>query len=277
MNNRKQYYLAIISIWAITLLPFMYYAYMQVQENMIVDQYLSSAKLVGLPISKETAVRVSNQVRKDFNINESSFGTLNLAERPFLREDVGFLLTHKEGVCGEGTRVIVNLLNRLGFDATRITLYNKQLQSAHTLVSVLIDENEFFVDSINSSAEVNKLLVNTDISTNDFNFLHYTDNLSKRREFVKSSHIDKPEEYVKFFNNYWLYSYEATPYSKLLIKVGFDMKVLNFDRPNHWLSLIAEKPNSVMLLVTFMASIVAMYLLLKFRIISTIFRRRKPA
>jgi hypothetical protein len=250
---------------------------MQVQENTIVDEYLSSAKLVGLTISKETAVHVSNKVRKDFNTNESSFGTLNLEERPFLREDVGFLLTHKEGVCGEGARVIVNLLNRLGFDATRITLYNKQLQSAHTLVSVLIDENEFFIDSINSSAEVNKLLVNTDISPNDFNFLHYTDKLSKRREFVKSNHIDQPKEYVNFFNNYWLYSYEATPYSKLLTKAGFDVKVLNFDRPNHWLSLIAEKPNSVMLFVTFMVSIVTMYLLLQFRIISTIFRRNKTS
>ncbi|MCK5697044.1 MAG: hypothetical protein KAI02_02720 [Gammaproteobacteria bacterium] len=275
MSNKKKYYAVLVLIWIATLIPFIFYSYIQIQENMIIDQYLSSNKLDGLPITKETAVQVSNQVRKDFNINESSFVNLNLADRPFLREDVGFLLIHKEGVCGEGTRVIINLLNRLGFDATRITLYNKKLQSAHTLVSVLIDKNEFFVDSINSLDEVNKLLVKTNISSNDFNFLHYTDNLSKRREFVESNTLDKSKEFINFFKEYWLYSYEATPYSKLLTKIGFNVKVFNFNRPNQWLSLIAEKPNLVMLFISLMTSIIIMYLLSKFRIIAIISKINK--
>ncbi len=256
----------LIVVWAIAFLPSMYYAYMQVQENKIVDQYLSSNNLIGLPINKETAVRVSNQVRNDFNIKESSFVALNFAERSFLREDVGFLLTHKEGLCGEGARVVVNLLNKLGFDATRVTLFNKKLQSSHTLVSVLLNGREFFIDSINSSEVVNNLLNKSSISSIDFDLLHYTDDISKRRKFVKSSQKSKSEQYVNFFNYYWLYSYEATPYSKLLTKIGFDVRVFNFQRPNHWISVMAEKPNLVMLLVTFLAAVFAMYLLYKLRV-----------
>ena len=272
MRDPKKYYLVLSLTCAIALLPSMYYAYRQVEENRIVDRYLSSNNLVGYPVSKETAVRVSNQVRTDFNIKETSFVALNLAERPFLREDVGFLLTHKEGVCGEGARVVANLLNRLGFDATRITLFNRNLQASHTLVSVLIDEHEFLVDSINSSEAANKLLINSDISSNDFNLLHYSNDISTRRKFVNVNRSNQAKEYVEFFDHYWLYSYEATPYSKLLTKIGIDVRVFNFDRPSRWLSIMAEKPNSVRFFVSFVTAICAMYLLHKSRIIKTILR-----
>ena len=272
MRDPKKYYLVLSLTCAIALLPSMYYAYRQVEENRIVDRYLSSNNLVGYPVSKETAVRVSNQVRTDFNIKETSFVALNLAERPFLREDVGFLLTHKEGVCGEGARVVANLLNRLGFDATRITLFNRNLQASHTLVSVLIDEHEFLVDSINSSEAANKLLINSDISSNDFNLLHYSNDISTRRKFVNVNRSNQAKENVEFFDHYWLYSYEATPYSKLLTKIGIDVRVFNFDRPSRWLSIMAEKPNSVRFFVSFVTAICAMYLLHKSRIIKAILR-----
>ena len=273
VSKQKQYRAVLTLIWVLALLPSMYYAYMQIQEDKIVDHYLSQNKLFGLRIGKETAVRVSDQVREDFNVNESSFAALNMAERPFLREDVGFLLTHKEGVCGEGTRVIVNLLSRLGFNASRITLYNRELQSSHTLVSVVIDEQEFFLDSINSPAEVNELLRNNNISSNDFNLMHYSDNISTRREFVRTGQSGiGPEGLIKFFDRYWLYSYEATPYSKLLTKIGFDVRVFNFKRPNQWISILSEKPNKIMFLVTLIVwvSALTMYLLHKIRIIRKI-------
>jgi len=70
----------------------------------------------------------------------------------------------------------------------------------------------FFVDSITTSHEVNKFLINSNISSNDFILLHYSGNIDKRsefdrrREFVLSNQTNKSEEYVKFFNHYWLYS-----------------------------------------------------------------------
>ena len=59
-------------------------------------------------------------------------------ERPFLRRGTEWLLRAREGWCGEGTRVMVNLLGRLGFDATRVTLYDAQLRAVHTLVSIRV-------------------------------------------------------------------------------------------------------------------------------------------
>ncbi len=272
MSNRKQYLLVLIATWAITLMPSMYFAYRQVQENKIVDQYLSSNNLNGKSITKETAVRVSDLVRKDFNINKNTFAALNMKKRPFLREDVGFLLTYKEGLCGEGARVIVNLLNRLGFDATRITLFNRKLLSSHTLASIVINEHEFLVDSINSSVEFNELVKNTDISTTDYNIMHYSDNYTERQKFKNKATDKKPEGYAKFFDYYWLYSYETIPYSKLLTRLGLDVRVFNLKRPHSLLSNIAEKPNIVMFIISFIVSVLTIYLLHKLKIIRNIFR-----
>ena len=101
--------------------------------------------------------------------------------------------------------MIVNLLNRLGFDATRITLYDKKLEASHTLVSVVNEGKEFFVDSINSSEDVNRLLIKYNISSKYFDLIHYSDNFIKRREFIKMDrHENKLEFHKFFFDNYWL-------------------------------------------------------------------------
>ena len=177
---RRSYAIALTLLWIITFLLALYYGYRQLKESETVDNYLISTGLAGLPISKETAVRVSDQVRRDFNVNAPSFVALKMDARPFLREDTGFLLTHKEGECGEGARVIVNLLNRLGFDATRFSLYDRRLFPAHTLVSVVIGEKEFLVDSINSSPEPNRLLKTYDVSPIHFSILDYRGNIKTR-------------------------------------------------------------------------------------------------
>lgn len=246
MITRKA--ISITIIWFITMIPCMYYIVSQVRENMIIDKYLEFHDLTNLSISKESAVRISDDIRSNFNIKQSTFTALNLNNRPFLREDAGHLLTIREGLCGEGTRVIVNLLQRLGYDATRVTLYNKHLQSAHTLVSVKIGEKEFFVDSINSLKAVNQSLRDNDVSAMNFNVLHYTDNLSKRRLF-------KSTESNNDFFDYWLYSYEALPYTKLITRMGLDVRIFNFQRPRLIFSSLAEKPNLIMALVSFLLSL----------------------
>jgi hypothetical protein len=139
-------------------------------------------------------------------------------------------------------------------------------------VSVLINNKELLIDSINSSEEVNEFLKNKNISSSDFNLMHYSEDITKRRIYSNATQGDKPEKYTNFFNNYWLYSYEATPYSKLLSKLGFDARVFNFRRPSSWLSIMAEKPNMVMLLFSFFISIFITYLLHKMGVIRLIFR-----
>jgi hypothetical protein len=234
MRYRKRYATALlITAWVLAFTPPLYYAYRQILENRIVNDYLRSRNLDGLPLTKENAVRVSDQVRREFNTNVNSFMVLKMGKRPFLREDSGFLLTHKEGVCGEGARVIINLLSRLGFDATRVTLYDRNLNPAHALVSVLIDDREFLVDSINSSAEWNRALKQQDLSPVHFQILRYSGNIIEGSAASKAARLAAvPKSFSRFMDHFWLYSYEAVPYSKVLSAAGLEVRAFNLSRPH---------------------------------------------
>lgn len=258
MLVRLPYIYLAAALWLLALLPAGYYFHRQADEDRIVRNYLAQNGLAGLPLSRESAVRISQQVRKDFEIDERRFKALNVANRPFLREDTAFLLSHKEGLCGEGARVLVNLLLREGYDATRITLYDRILSSAHTLVSVKLGQREFLLDSINSPEAINGFLNSRDISAEDFHLLHYSDDLGVRTAFAKQP-VKRPDH--PFFNYFWLFSYEAIPYTKLLTKARRDVRVFNFDRPPRMVSALAEKPNLVCAIGALVAAVLVMTLL----------------
>lgn len=249
-------------LWLLTMIPALFFAVKQLHETRVIDQYLAENDLLGLPLEKSSAIAVSDVVRRDFNTDKKTFVALKMGNRPFLREDTTFLLKYREGVCGEGTRVIVNLLRRLGFDATRVTLYNKELVPAHTLVSVVVDGQEFFVDSINSPADTTRVLKEHDISSDQFSLLHYSDDIAVRKQFAKLDHAQgKPAAYQRFLDYFWLYSYEATPYAKLLTRLGLDVRVFNFQRPVSILSSVAEKPNALLAAVSVLLSLITVLLL----------------
>ncbi len=226
-------------------LPTTYYLSLQWQEEQAMEQYLESLGLGDAPVTRETALRVSQAVRSDFEVNEAQFQGIDLADQPFLRESTADLLQHREGLCGEGTRVIVSLLLDLGFDATRVVLFNDRLESAHALVSVQLDGRDFLLDSINSRPEVTAMLEAHDVSVRKFDVLHYTDDLQERRRMAAAAKYPRPEGMDRFFERYWLYSFEAVPYAKLLTTAGIDVRVFSFQRPYRWISALAEKPNLV--------------------------------
>lgn len=232
--------LLVLGVLALWIVPPLFFLAQQWREERLISAYLAENGLLDLPFSKASAVAVSSAVRRDFQNDESQFAFIDMNDRPFLRETAGDLLLHREGLCDAGTRVIVNLLTRLGYDATRLTLYNKNLESTHTLVSVVLGDREFLVDSIGSPPGVTELTVEKDIRTDMFNVLHYSDNSAERRQFRLSEVSDEEQ---LFFSEYWLYSYEALPFTKLLTKLGVDARIFNFDRPLRFLSVLAEKPN----------------------------------
>ena len=275
MFQRLRYVSLIFGIWVITLLPSFYYLYQQANEENIIEAYLVDNKLTEMSLSKESAIKVADQVRSDFNTERSTFKALDLNNRPFLREDTKLLLTYREGVCGEGTRVLVNLLQKIGYDATRITLYNKVLSPSHTLVSIKLDNMEFLLDSINSSERINSFLRNNNISTADFDLLHYNSSIRVRDTFtLRQRNKEPPTDPLqrKFFTQFWLYSYEATPYAKLLTGIGLDIRVFNFDRPSKTISILAEKPNMLMAIVSFLASLIVMIILFASRFLKKSYR-----
>ena len=264
MTNKRKFFVWLGAIFAITLSLPCYYLVRQINENRIVDQYLTENNLKDLPVSKETAIAVARQVRADFNVKQETFVALKMDNRPFLREDVGFLLTCKEGLCGEGARVVVRLLNAKGFDATRVTLYDRYMQFAHTLVSVDINRSRFWLDTINSKDSLTNLLERMNISQGNFQYLDYSENISERLDKIdQHRNVDETEEFKKHLGKYFLYSFESIPYTKLLAKIGIKKRVFNLDRPPRYISDIAEKPNMIMFVLTLACAFIFTLLCIK--------------
>jgi len=234
--------------------------YMQVHEDQVVDRYLRERGLVGLPVSEATALRVSHVVRADFEVDSSKWKSYKLAERPFFRRGTEWLLGAREGWCGEGTRVLVNLLGRMGFDATRVTLYDSHLQAMHTLVSIRVGGKERLVDSINTPPELNAFLDRVALSTENFRVLHYTDDIVARHaqaaEMSVRDTVEADPYRDEFFRQYCSYSYEAFPVTKLLTHAGIDWRVLNLSRPPRWVSSLAEKPRAIKAVVSLALALV---------------------
>lgn len=232
----------------LTFLPVLYPVVKQVRETAAVRAYLSSEGLLGAPVTWETAIAVSQALRADFEVREERWTRLDLSDRPFLRHDTKWLLDAREGLCGEGTRVLVNLLDELGFDATRISLFDRFLRSEHTLASVVIDGRERFIDSINSTPPVNAFLNANPISTADFPLTHYSEDLVERMalgDAVSNSGHPREADYPRFFEKFRLYSYEAIPASKLAARLAIDWRIFNLSRPGRLVSRLAEKPHAI--------------------------------
>ena len=230
-------------------MPSGYYAVKQMQENAVLSEYLDQTNLPENNSAWENAKILSEKLRSEFEVDESKFHTLKMSDRPFLRESSTTLLDIKEGQCGEGTRVLVNLLNKAGYDATRISLYDNKLNSSHTLVSLRVNDEEYLIDSINTQEVMNTFLNTNQINSKSFSVVKYDDDVTVRNaslnELYKkdalASNIDDTVE-ARFYKRFKYYSYEAVPYTKLFSVVGMDVRIMNFERPSRFTSSLAEKP-----------------------------------
>ena len=244
MGRRAQYVLIVVA----SFVPAGHFLVRQRQEDQVVRAYVAARGLQGAPATRDTALAVSKALRADFEVREERWKRMGLSDRPFLRQDTAWLLETKEGLCGEGTRVLVSVLQEMGFDATRVSLYDRFLRSEHTLASVLLDGREVFVDSINSTDRVNAFLGTHDISAQDFPLTRYAEDIVDRMEagaaLARAQRSQEPD-YQAFFEKFRLFSYEAVPASKLVSAAGLDWRVFNLRRPSPWVSWLAERPRAI--------------------------------
>lgn len=260
-------------LWAVvaaSFVPAVVFGCLQAREDGVVDGYLREHGLTGLPANEATALRVSHAVRADFETDSSKWKAYKLAGRPFLRRDTEWLLRAREGWCGEGTRVMVSLMGRLGIDATRVTLYDSRLRGMHTLVAIRVGGRERLVDSINTPDDLNAYLDRAALSTANFRVLHYDDDIIVRHALgaalASRDTAGTDPDREEFFREYCSYSYEAIPVTKLLARVGLDWRVLNLTRPPNWISNLAEKPRAIKAVVSLaLALVLDAALLLAFR------------
>ncbi len=219
-----------------------YFAAKQVREERKVARYLKTHQFLPKEeLSKSCAERVAASVRREFNTNRSTFVRIGKFREPFLRYDAALLLDVKEGVCGEGTRVIVCLLQKMGFDATRVTLYDQRLRRAHTLVSIFLEDREIFIDSIHSATKTTKVLKEHVISSRNFGFV----SSERQRPKTNPSVPTVAEDIGWFLWVYRVYSYEAVPYMKLLGRLLPGVRMFNFRRPGKLIAIVAERPSLI--------------------------------
>ncbi|MBE0515398.1 transglutaminase domain-containing protein [Sulfurimonas sp.] len=226
-----------------------YNAYLHYKEEQFIKSYISKMAITESRYDSKVEYfhAISDFVDNDFNKNQSTWKYTNLKNRPFLRQSAHELLTNKEGVCGEGARVMIRILQSLGYDATRLAFYSKKFGAAHALVSVYADGAEMVVDSINYPTELNQIIRKNSHSMSEIDLMYYG-----QRFIKKSSHELTP--FAKFFQeHYSTYSYEATPYSKLISALGFNKHIFNYDRPNKLLSYIVESVFLIKSIVFFIA------------------------
>ena len=91
--------------------------------------------------------------------------------------------------------------------------------------------------------------------------------LAIRAEFYKVKYKSSTKDSISFFKNHLVYSYEPISFSKSLTKVGDDIRVFHFDRPNKLVSLSEERSKTIMRIVMFMLSLSIIFILWHFRFI----------
>lgn len=237
--------------------PAAYFAGMQVAELRAVDAYIAQHGLQAGAVDFEAAKQVAQVIRADFLTDTEQFSALDLSDRPFLRESTLFLLEHREGLCGEGTRVLISVLHRLGFDAARISLYDRNLRSAHTLAAVRLNDRNVLIDSINSHAETTRLLESERVTPKLFGQLQYADSTYNPAYDQAKRTASVSPDVALFKKRYWMYSYETLPLTKLLAKLGLESRVFIRDRPPRGLAILAERPLTVYAIVSGVSGLLA--------------------
>jgi membrane protein implicated in regulation of membrane protease activity len=236
------------------------------REEQQVALFLSQNQLPGKPGSIERAIATSDLLRSVFNVDSKSWKFMNKASEPALDFSCADLLQWHEGNCGKGARVLVKLLHSQGYNACRVNFQGRGFsnRTSHTLVSVIINGQEYFIDSVNSIDEINQYLRNNQVNASSFGLTDYRD---------RSKKIVNQLDTTSVINRLFIaYSYESIPYTKLVSVAGLNMRILNFDRPSGFVGYLAESIYLVysifwllLLVIWIVVGVVACRKYLKFR------------
>lgn len=140
----------VLTVWAISSLLFSAGDFAQfLSEERRLRKVLSEIGVEGMD-RREAARAIQSAVRSRVTAVPKKGKFYDVADRPALRHTAVETWTHAEGQCGEGARLIVNLLLANGIEASRINLSNEKTQFYHTAVAYQAEGKWWLLDSINS-------------------------------------------------------------------------------------------------------------------------------
>ena len=75
--KQANFYSKYVFIAVVALVPLCYFLYLQHNENRSIEAYLTKYHVEALPVNRESAVRISQLIRSNFNIDKRNFKTLH--------------------------------------------------------------------------------------------------------------------------------------------------------------------------------------------------------
>lgn len=151
----------------------------------------------------------------------------SVKSRPKLRHTAWQTWQMAEGQCGEGARLIVNLLQLAGVPATRVNLTNSSPRFYHTAVAYQDKGEWWFLDTINSSAE----------------FLEWSRLEPRAMSSLVSIKMHHGGALLISSQNPYFERYSYAPWTRIL---GKSMEVNQFIPLPQWLNHILENPNLIL-------------------------------
>ncbi len=229
----KKLLLLLISLVLIPIIA--YNGFKHYQESQKIKQFINENGWSKKPPTWDLAIEISDTIRQQMNTQSATFIHVDRVPEPFLSYSCLDILDWMEGTCGKGARVLVKVLTKCGFDATRISLYGKGFgnSTSHTLVSIIINGEEYFIDTVNAPEGFNDMVRNHQLNTKKLNIASYIN----RRGSAENSHDSIT---TAFQNKFCMYNYEAIQLSKVMKLAGLDVWGFNMKRPPATISNLVE-------------------------------------
>ena len=136
----------------VSLISVIYFSFLYVQDKHYVKgyiKYLNENSIInGEMSSYEKSIGIRDFILRSINTDLRTCKFFDYSRRPLWGYRVSDILKSREGQCGEGTRLLINILSALDIPSRRVYLYNYTMN--HALVEIFDGKYWILLDSINS-------------------------------------------------------------------------------------------------------------------------------
>lgn len=143
LQQKKIGVLKIINIFLLLIIisQFINFVYDEIKLNNYINDNFSTYKSKG-KLEYEDILDVRNFILYDIDYNSPSIQF----ERPKIGWSVGTIIRKKQGLCGEGARLLYHIYKKFGIDSRRVIIYNNHI--FHVILEVKYEDKWILMESI---------------------------------------------------------------------------------------------------------------------------------